>query len=413
MSETMVPSPSPSIQSSSTMEVLQALRSQLPPDLSEWRLDARNEVWYPLIDFFGSRGYTFWGGDPADCTTTLPKVYGAANTSGYGLVPALECLPHEILEYFNIGTGVLQAARMADGRDVVIRVVRMGAVGEMHLRILTVLGRGRWATVSRNHALPLYDTMDLGDITFAVFPKAGPQMSYALNPIIRCSVGDVMDMIMQCLEALEFLHSNRIAHRDASVRNFLVQYLPRSLKDANTKRTDNNSERGGSSESHGVPMGSAVPDAAEPGIGISEKTGVPESSESPPDPLPGRPRVYLIDFELAVMFPDDTPAHEQVCVGPLYGGTILEGNIHAHRCSPEVLTGEPYNPYLLDIWQFGTSLRFFRSTIKEIDAMFERMRDVDPTKRPSAGEALKQLSGIVAGIVPRNLQIPPVELGDS
>ncbi|KAH9913561.1 kinase-like domain-containing protein, partial [Epithele typhae] len=263
---------------------------------------------------------------------------------------------------------VLQAARMVDGRDVVIRVVRMGAVGEMHLRILTVLGRGKWATLSRNHALPLYDTIDLGDITFAVFPKAGPRMDLAFGPGIGCSVGDIMDMIMQCLEALEFLHSNGIAHRDASVQNFLVQYLPRSIAHRKCANKDY--------------------------------------------PWPGRPRVFIIDFELSVMFPEDTPSHEQVCVGPLYGGTVPEGNIHPHRCPPEVLTGEPYNPYMLDIWQFGMSLRFFRSTITEIDAVLERMLAADPTTRPSAGEALKQLAGIVAGIAPRDLQIPPIRLED-
>ncbi|EIW57212.1 uncharacterized protein TRAVEDRAFT_48261 [Trametes versicolor FP-101664 SS1] len=36
-------------------------------------------------------------------------------------------------------------------------------------------------------------------------------------------------MVLQCLEALAFLHSMKVAHRDAFKDNFLVQWHPGSL----------------------------------------------------------------------------------------------------------------------------------------------------------------------------------------
>lgn len=74
---------------------------------------------------------------------------------------------------------------------------------------------------------------------------------------------------------------------------------------------------------------------------------------------PCRPRVYLIDFELAVEFPDDCPLSEHVSIGPPLGGSLPNTTIYRRCCPPEVHTGDPYSPYKLDVWQFGYSIRDF------------------------------------------------------
>jgi serine/threonine protein kinase len=150
------------------------------------------------------------------------------------------------------------------------------------------------------------------------------------------SVGDVVGIIIQMLEvsllatvlqlakifmpkALAFIHQRNVAHRvrifltyatfpwkflqDAFHDNFLVQWHPESLA---TKK-------------------------------ISTST----------------PRVYLTDFEVAVEFPAECPAEDQLCNGlPINGSFSLEKYSRPH--APELQSGKSYNPFKLDIWQLGT-----------------------------------------------------------
>ena len=71
-----------------------------------------------------------------------------------------------------------------------------------------------------------------------------------------------------------------------------------------------------------------------------------------------RPRVYLTDFELAIMFPMDSTFEERLCVGPPLGGSIPDYN--ARPMPPEVLSGKPYDPFKLDVWQLGTTFSDFK-----------------------------------------------------
>lgn len=67
-----------------------------------------------------------------------------------------------------------------------------------------------------------------------------------------------------------------------------------------------------------------------------------------------RPRVYIIDFEVAVAFPEELPIEDCVCIGPPVGGTIGPGK-WARPVPPEVTSGGLYSPFALDVWQFGAS----------------------------------------------------------
>ncbi|KAH9913556.1 kinase-like domain-containing protein, partial [Epithele typhae] len=328
----------------------------LPPDLPAWR-GADVAVWDLLTDYFSSRGYELWQIlIPGILRQSAPP--GPVMTAGYG-----KHLHHDIntwhpLFTLSCGTSALRAARSkARDQDVVIRVVQAGAEEIAHLSVIEFLGSEPIASISTNHTLPVLELVELGDIVFAIFPKAGPDLIGVLNPPAHNSVGDIVDIIMQCLEALNFLHLNGIAHRDAYKDNFLIDYYPQSL--------------------------------------VTDPVRV------------GHPRVYLHDFEFACGFPQDTPPEEQVCAGPLYGGTVSKSTPADHRSSPEVLTGEPYSPYKLDVWQLGTSFAEFKSTIPAIDTALERLREVDPSKRPTAYEALKELTDIVSSMAPKDLLIAP------
>lgn len=77
-----------------------------------------------------------------------------------------------------------------------------------------------------------------------------------------------------------------------------------------------------------------------------------------------RPRVYLIDFETAVDFPEDSRPEERVVTGypfPLHS--------YGRPVAPEFQVSDTYDPFALDIWQFGSDLTRFRVCFYSIQLM--------------------------------------------
>lgn len=95
---------------------------------------------------------------------------------------------------------MLRAARTADGRDVVIRVICVGSEGQNQLEVLRCMARGSYSQATANHAIPLFELFELEDITFGIFPRVGFSMADAYDSWAENSVGDVIDMVLQCLE---------------------------------------------------------------------------------------------------------------------------------------------------------------------------------------------------------------------
>lgn len=73
-----------------------------------------------------------------------------------------------------------------------------------------------------------------------------------------------------------------------------------------------------------------------------------------------RPRVYLIDFEVAVEFPENCPPAERISIGYPLGGSFTQPEMYSRPLAPEIDLDRPYCPFKLDIWQFGSSFRNFK-----------------------------------------------------
>ena len=66
-----------------------------------------------------------------------------------------------------------------------------------------------------------------------------------------------------------------------------------------------------------------------------------------------RPRVVLIDFEMAYEFPPELPTEQRLLVGtpiPDYRRPI----------PPEIASGIAYDPFKADVWQLAESLSDFK-----------------------------------------------------
>lgn len=102
---------------------------------------------------------------------------------------------------------LIRALRTHEGQDVIMRVIVVGDNGRKHLDILRELATAPQALISANHALPMIREVQLGHITFGVFPLVG----YTLDASwANDSVGDILDMLLQALE-VGSLHEQTIS----------------------------------------------------------------------------------------------------------------------------------------------------------------------------------------------------------
>ncbi|KAI0762308.1 kinase-like domain-containing protein [Fomes fomentarius] len=337
------------------------IRRMLPNTLYGWRVHAvgdrdKHTQWQALRSVFADHGYTLWETSSTFTLETPGEGYDAAQ-NGYEYATPFRDVNKACgmidLYGFMLLNHSCYAATSTDGQSVVLRVLKIGEEGQQHLNLLRYLARAPPALFSNNHTLPLLREIRFEDITFGVFPRVGQGMTDAYRFWAKNSVGDLIEMILQMLEALVFIHDRRIAHRDAFKDNFLIQWHPESI-------------------TAGF-------------IGVS------------------RPRVYLHDFESAVRFPVDCPVEEQVVVGVPRGSWDTYGR----PCPPEMASGSSYNPYKADIWQLGTSLSDMKTTIPEVDELLDAMIEPDADRRMTALELLTRLRDIFQSTPVKSFNIPP------
>lgn len=75
---------------------------------------------------------------------------------------------------------------------------------------------------------------------------------------------------------------------------------------------------------------------------------------------PSRPRVYMIDLEVAIAFPPERKTEECLITGFPFSGSFQGIDKYARDQAPEFSSGEPYSPFKLDVWQLGQSLWSFK-----------------------------------------------------
>ncbi|KIJ97775.1 hypothetical protein K443DRAFT_9653 [Laccaria amethystina LaAM-08-1] len=337
----------------------QRLRQKLPNSLNSWRMEeAEDELWDSLAVLLSRElGVTSW---PRLRSQHRPPGDSYPSSGGFSYVtPVRKDGPGSVkwLGGYECTNTLSRIARTREGHDVIVRVIVVGREGHEHLKILRKFATGEHSLYSNNHALPMFSEFQLDDVVFGFFPKVGASMLDIYYFWARNSVGDIVYMLMQMLEALAFIHDLKIAHRDAFRDNFVVEWQPDTLATMKI--------------------------------------------------APSHPRVYLIDFEVAVMFPPECPADECISLGLPLGGSFTDSEKYTRPCPPEVENGKPYSPFKLDVWQVAMSFTEVRSTVPEVDEVLTSMIERDPVHRPSAKEALDKLGAIVHSMTPESLLIEP------
>ncbi|TFY55847.1 hypothetical protein EVG20_g9171, partial [Dentipellis fragilis] len=257
----------------------------------------------------------------------------------------------DAIEHTDSGAEVtMDAVRMSDGRHVCLKRIPCRAEDSTEVAITQFLSQNEQRKDPRNHAIPLLDLIQAPDHCFMVLPFCR-RLMHRFPPF--STIGEVFDMVEQALEGLEYLHELRIAHRDISIANIMMdanRIFPRGFH----MDSDDQDTRGRELS------------------GLRSRTRV------------GGVKYYIIDFGESMRFePND----------PVLIDMWSKAAVHA----PETLEygRPPYNPFKADIYTMGSSLKYlsvqdYAPYFDILSLLFDTMMAEDPSGRPTASAALEK-----------------------
>ncbi|TFY71464.1 hypothetical protein EVG20_g1532 [Dentipellis fragilis] len=315
--------------------------------LARVRLRRPERQWRTIQPCLQSQGYML---RPRFRPGWVPSWNSGAAGKNIDVDKSEDSIPHASV---NAAT-TIDAIRISDGRRVCLKRVPCRAEDSVEVAITTFLSQPEQREDSRNHAIPVLDVIRAPDHCFMVFPFYRTLISHVgyFN-----TIGEAFDMVDQTLEGLAYLHELKIAHRDISVGNILM--------DADRMFP------------HGFHLDNAQFDTRGRRVsGVRTRTQI------------GGVRYYLIDFGEAMMFgPSDD----------ILIDVWSRASIHA----PETLGDDrpPYDPFKADIYTTGETFRGtlvneFKGYFDMLLPLVEAMAMTDPNGRPTASEALQQFSKV-------------------
>ncbi|KZW02859.1 kinase-like protein [Exidia glandulosa HHB12029] len=337
----------------------------LPPRASQ---DVTLRQWIPYWSTLQNLGYTLW-------PRTMPDENGQLiELAEPKLSPPTNCFePSESESYVYfpmgyIGNGGPASARVQLAVDRALREVAIKTIlsGSSELRVVEYLAKQRKEEHDpRDHTIPFLQLITTDHCTFAVMPY----WSNGVPPFY--AIGEPIEMLRQCLEGLAYYHQHRVAHCDISSGNVVMNF------------------------------GGFYPG---PSMDGGRFFTAPFRSKFPV-------QYAFIDFGTAVKFEEDTALTDV-----LYQATHHTMGFSA----PEVVLGEPYNPFSADVYAVASVIinelnhsKHYHSRAEEllrenVPAFFEllgRMRAVEPRRRPSAEAALQELLHLVSVLSPDILEL--------
>ncbi|KAF8601643.1 hypothetical protein BDV93DRAFT_524593 [Ceratobasidium sp. AG-I] len=259
----------------------------------------------------------------------------------------------------------LDAVRVSDGRQVMIKKLLpstddSGDDGDKELKIVQYLSSKDLTLDPRNHAMPYLDSFPIPDTPDGIFLVTPLFVSWDEVPLV--TVNDAIDFIQQVLEGLSFLHDHRIAHRDCTPPNIMMDW--QNLIDEPFHPIRNECSLDG-----------------EYYLKIRDRSQAPV-------------KYYFIDFGLSTWFEDDAAPR------------LVTGKYGREQEVPELHESNPYDPFQVDIFIVGAFLqrelmRKYRG-LSFLRPMLRKMTRADPKHRPNAAQVVQTFDGLVGKISPRN-----------
>ncbi|KAJ7159948.1 kinase-like domain-containing protein [Mycena crocata] len=255
----------------------------------------------------------------------------------------------------SIANCVLDATRTHDGQKVILKRVENGS---KEIDIIKHLDSAR--SDPRNRTIPVLDIFPMPDCpwTFLVMPYCR-QFTY---PPFHCR-NEFLDAMTQFMEGLQFMHEQNIVHFDIAPQNMMMD------------------------ESQVVPNGSHFSHSRTHDGFFGLFSWNDRCTVKPVD-------YYYIDFGLSSQYPNGKDTAR--CTGTLRTFPTI----------PELSLTVPYNPFKVDIFQFGLTMHNLIDAYAELEdfrPVADNMTAADPDERPTASDALAKLHGISEAMEPSKL----------
>ncbi|KAJ7068030.1 hypothetical protein C8F01DRAFT_587278 [Mycena amicta] len=243
---------------------------------------------------------------------------------------------------------LLEGLRVWDKRPVMLKLSRMD------LWEATIFEHLASIPDADNHTIPFYDLITPPEDPTSTYQwciVVTPRLTDCRDSHLR-TFTDLINFITQVLEGVCFMHRYNVAHTDVARTNLVWDARPNIPDD------------GRGSEEHGFLSG------------LLKKK--PETEK----------RYYFIDFGLACSF----ASFEE--------RGLVKGICGQHRNIPELSEDVSYDPFPLDIRQIGEMLK--RDYIEVyigldfLEPWLSRLRHDEPTKRPTATEAIAEFQQLVS-----------------
>ncbi|KAF6753289.1 other/AgaK1 protein kinase [Ephemerocybe angulata] len=321
-------------------------------DLPAWGKDVAVTWarWKFLSPFFASHGIYIYELDPPyGKTPARPPLYPKPRhfDSDVWPWPRRAYKEDRELNFELIQVVRVWPARDANGRELMLRLAS-GPVPTDELKAFQRLNTAKARSDPRNHTLPILKYLTFDGLVFVVMPRWSP---VAFSP--RASVSKVSELVHLAevfYEGLEFLHENRIAHRDHFPGNAVLN----SLMDHEA-------------------------------LGLR---------------VPGEVRYAFIDFGAALVLPMDTD------IDAVYVEREMRIGSHDLGLQPGVC-----NPFKDDVLLLTSliqdTVRVIEDIVPEIGVFFDSILRVDYNSCPSASEALRRFRVVRSSLSDRQLEQQP------
>ncbi|CUA76244.1 hypothetical protein RSOLAG22IIIB_12148 [Rhizoctonia solani] len=259
---------------------------------------------------------------------------------------------------------IMDAVRVRDEKRVTIKAFDT-QITPNELPVLQYLSAETIQSDPRNHCSCALDSFPVPDDDGWVFVVMDTFHPIFITPFE--TVGEVVELIRQLLEGLDFMHSLNLAHRDCASTNIMMKAdtLFRSVP-------------------HPHPNFAFLTEDRREFVQF-----YPRRNHTV--------KYYFIDFGLSTLFPSYAER------------TLVVGAEGRERNVPELSTPDtPYDPFKVDvciigqfIWQDFCSKS--SSSLYFLDPLVKRLIDVDPSRRPTANEAFADFELIRESLEPRVL----------